>query len=48
MCDGVVLPQPLEIGHISWLDYTAIHKTGNIIFYVVYVHRINTHKVYIL
>lgn len=24
---GVVLPRPLQIGHISWLDHTAIYYT---------------------
>jgi hypothetical protein len=34
MCDGVVLPRPLQIGHISWLYRTAMYETGNIFIYV--------------
>lgn len=45
VCDGVVLPRPLQIGHISWLEHTAVYKTGNIII-ICYTHshtRITIH-----
>lgn len=37
VCDGVVLPRPLQIGHISWLDLTAVH-TRRVILLYTYIH----------